>query len=204
MNNKNHICFDLDGVLIDSIDLMKYCWEETNNHFGINKSFTEFSKLIGLPLTSIIDTLKISNGQQIINHYKNLSYNNLDKLNLKNDTLSNIENLSKFYKISIYTSKTLDRVEKIISLYFDSINFNSIITSDDVTKSKPDSEGLFKICNLVDSSIDQSIYIGDTNYDFLAAKNAGMDFVYASWGYGDVKNAKYEIDSIRELYELIT
>jgi HAD superfamily hydrolase (TIGR01549 family) len=183
---------------------MKYCWEETNNHFGINKSFTEFSKLIGLPLTSIIDTLEISNGQQIINHYKNLSYNNLDKLNLKKGTLSNIETLSRFYKISIYTSKTWDRVEKIISLYFDSINFNSIITSDDVTKSKPDSEGLFKICNLVDSSIDQSIYIGDTNYDFLAAKNAGMDFVYASWGYGDVKNAKYEIDSIKELYELIT
>ena len=112
--------------------------------------------------------------------------------------------MSRFYKISIYTSKTWDSVEKIISLYFDSINFNSIITSDDVTKSKPDSEGLFKICNLVDSSIDQSIYIGDTNYDFLAAKNAGMDFVYAPWGYGDVKNAKYEIDSIKELYELIT
>lgn len=202
MKNKNHICFDLDGVLIDSIDLMKYCWEETTNHFGINKSFTEFSKLIGLPLTSIIDILKISNDQQIIDHYKSLSYNNLDKLNIKNDTVSNIKALSKIYKISIYTSKTRDRVEKIISLYFDSIKFNSIITSDDVTKSKPDSEGLLKICNLVDSSIDESVYIGDTNYDFIAADKADMDFVYASWGYGDVENAKYEINSIRDIFQL--
>lgn len=192
----------LTGVLIDSIDLMKYCWEETTNHFGINKSFTEFSKLIGLPLTSIIDILKISNDQQIIDHYKSLSYNNLDKLNIKNDTVSNIKALSKIYKISIYTSKTRDRVEKIISLYFDSIKFNSIITSDDVTKSKPDSEGLLKICNLVDSSIDESVYIGDTNYDFIAADKADMDFVYASWGYGDVENAKYEINSIRDIFQL--
>ena len=86
--------------------------------------------------------------------------------------------------------------------YFDSIKFNSIITSDDVTKSKPDSEGLLKICNLVDSSIDESVYIGDTNYDFIAADKADMDFVYASWGYGDVENAKYEINSIRDIFQL--
>lgn len=203
MNNKNHICFDLDGVLIDSIDLMKYCWENTVKEFNINHKFEDFSALIGLPLTSIISILGLPNGAKFIEHYKKLSYQNLDKIKVAKDTIDNLKKLSRNYKISIYTSKTQERVEKIIDLFFKSIYFDSILTSDDVLHSKPDPEGLFKICKLVNSTNKQSIYVGDTNFDFQTSKNAQMDFIYASWGYGEVENFKYKINHLKELTKII-
>jgi phosphoglycolate phosphatase-like HAD superfamily hydrolase len=29
------------------------------------------------------------------------------------------------------------------------------------------------------------IYIGDTKFDIICAKNAGVKFILAGWGYGD-------------------
>lgn len=203
MNNKNHICFDLDGVLIDSIDLMKYCWENAVKEFNVKHKFEEFSLLIGLPLTSIISILEIPNGDKFIEHYKKLSYQNLDKIKINKDTVDNLKKLSSNYKISIYTSKTKERVEKIIDLFFKSIHFDSILTSDDVLHSKPDPEGLLKICRFVNSTTQESIYVGDTNFDFKASKKAEIDFVYASWGYGEVENFKYKINHIKELTKII-
>ena len=138
MKNKNHICFDLDGVLIDSIDLMKYCWENTAKKFNINCKFEEFSALIGLPLTSITSILEIPDSAKFIENYKNLSYQNLDKIKIDKDTVNNLKKISSNYKISIYTSKTHQRVEKIIDKFFKSLQFDSILTSDDVLHSKPD------------------------------------------------------------------
>lgn len=203
MKNKNHICFDLDGVLIDSIDLMKYCWENTAKKFNINCKFEEFSALIGLPLTSITSILEIPDSAKFIENYKNLSYQNLDKIKIDKDTVNNLKKISSNYRISIYTSKTHERVEKIIDKFFKSLQFDSILTSDDVLHSKPDPEGLLKICKLVNSTIGESIYVGDTNFDFEASKNAKMDFVYASWGYGIVENFNHKIDHIRELTKII-
>ena len=80
MKDKNHICFDLDGVLIDSINLMKFCWEKTAKEFNINYKFDEFSAFIGLPLTSIVSHLGLSNSEKIIEHYKNISFENLEKI----------------------------------------------------------------------------------------------------------------------------
>jgi len=203
MNYKNHICFDLDGVLIDSIDLMKYSWENTTKEFSINHKFEAFSALIGLPLTSIISFLEIPNGDRFIEKYKKLSYEHLEKIKIDKDTIENLEKLSSNYKLSIYTSKTKERVKKIIDLFFKSIHFDSILTSDDVLRPKPNPEGLLKICKLVNSTTEESIYVGDTSYDFKTSKKAKIDFVYASWGYGEVENSKYKIKNISELTKIL-
>lgn len=203
MKNKNHLCFDLDGVLIDSMNLMKYCWENTANRFNITNSFEEFSSLIGLPLTSITSHLELSNSDEIIEHYKKLSYENLEKIKIHKDTISILNSLSKNYKLSIYTSKTHERVEKILDLFFKSVIFDSVLASDDVLHPKPNPDGLIKICELVNSTIEETIYIGDTIYDLEASREAEVDFVYASWGYGEVKNFKYKIVNLRELLRMV-
>jgi len=203
MQNKNHICFDLDGVLIESVDLMKYSWENTVNFFEIDINFEEFYKFIGLSLEDIVKNLELPNGYELIKYYKMISATNLDKIKVKEKTIENLENFSKNYKISIFTSKTQERVDKIIDLYFKSINFDSILTSDKVKNPKPDPEGLIKVCNLVNSYPEQTLYVGDTNYDFLASKKANIDFVYASWGYGEVENSKYKIENIEQLSKFL-
>ena len=51
---------------------------------------------------------------------------------------------------------------------------------------------------------DKCCYVGDTEFDYIAAKNAKIDFIFANYGYGRVKS-KYNlvIDSPKELFKYL-
>ena len=46
------------------------------------------------------------------------------------------------------------------------------------------------------------IYVGDTNGDMEASYYAGIPFVYAAYGFGDVESFDYKIDDISELLNI--
>ena len=56
---KKLIIFDLDGVLIDSINNMKYAWEKSCKQSKLNIDFNKYKKFIGLPFEEILKKLKI-------------------------------------------------------------------------------------------------------------------------------------------------
>ena len=43
------------------------------------------------------------------------------------------------------------------------------------------------------------VYVGDTKGDFEACQKAGVDFVFASYGYGSVENPNYIIKKPADL-----
>ncbi|MNC77179.1 Phosphoglycolate phosphatase [compost metagenome] len=43
------------------------------------------------------------------------------------------------------------------------------------------------------------VYLGDTEGDYAAAQKAGIPFIYARYGFGDVKGYDKAIDSFAEL-----
>ena len=52
------------------------------------------------------------------------------------------------------------------------------------------------------NDIDKAVYVGDTAMDKEAAEKAGVDFVYASYGFGDVKDSKYILAKPKDLIKL--
>lgn len=48
----------------------------------------------------------------------------------------------------------------------------------------------------------ETIYIGDTEGDRRAAEIAGIKFVYAKYGFGEVSRFDYEIKKVNELLSL--
>ncbi|MBR4910302.1 MAG: HAD family hydrolase [Clostridia bacterium] len=54
-----------------------------------------------------------------------------------------------------------------------------------------------------DNNYTQAVYVGDTELDFAAANEGGVTFVFAGYGFGEVKGAKYRIDSICELPQIL-
>ena len=48
-----------------------------------------------------------------------------------------------------------------------------------------------------------SIYVGDTDGDLKASRFAGIPFIYARYGFGEVKEYDYVIDSFDELLKLM-
>jgi phosphoglycolate phosphatase len=46
------------------------------------------------------------------------------------------------------------------------------------------------------------VYVGDTQGDANATKDAGLEFVFASYGFGNVDEYQYKIEKIEDLLEL--
>ncbi len=47
--------------------------------------------------------------------------------------------------------------------------------------------------------IDKSVYVGDTEKDRLCTRKAGLPFIHAAYGFGDVAECDEKIDSFAEL-----
>lgn len=110
------------------------------------------------------------------------------------------------FKLAIVTNKmhelSLLALQKLnLESYFD-----IIIGFDDVSKGKPDKEGILKAIDLLSSKLESSIYIGDNESDLLTANNAGIDCALVNWGPRhlphDIK-AKFRFNSYLELEELL-
>lgn len=75
--------------------------------------------------------------------------------------------------------------------------FSYIVGSNNVQKSKPNPDMINLICDKTNISKTQTILIGDSIKDELAAKNANIDFLFANWGYGEGKDCKKFDTAIR-------
>lgn len=51
-------------------------------------------------------------------------------------------------------------------------------------------------------NLSKAVYVGDTIKDMEAAKEAGVTFIQARYGYGSALNVKYHINSVAELKKL--
>mgnify|MGYP001183593933 CR=1 FL=1 len=82
--------------------------------------------------------------------------------------------------------KTYDYSSKALML---DQTFQYEITGDDVEKPKPSSEGLVKVIKHFQVSNDRAIYIGDSDMDVKAAREAKIDSVAVTW-FNKEKNFK--------------
>ena len=89
--------------------------------------------------------------------------------------------------------------------------FDFVITSSDVRKKKPSPEMLLKAMKLAKSRPEESVFVGDTLVDMLAARNAGMHFLLVTTGtFGPSvvrigsERPKSVIKSIQELEHVLS
>ncbi len=68
--------------------------------------------------------------------------------------------------------------------------FSYIVGSNNVQSSKPNPDMINLICEKSNIEKNETLLIGDSIKDELAAKNANIDFLFANWGYGDSENDK--------------
>ena len=54
-----------------------------------------------------------------------------------------------------------------------------------------------------DYQLEYPVYVGDTQRDQECCEIAGIPFIFVSWGFGDVPDAAYRCDSMKELPSII-
>ena len=80
----------------------------------------------------------------------------------------------KGWTLNLFTAADKKYTQNIVNRFYNGV-FELIITKDDVLNTKPNSEGLVKILfNYKD--LEEIIYIGDSQNDFLAAQSLNIAF----------------------------
>jgi HAD superfamily hydrolase (TIGR01509 family) len=224
--DQNKLCvhaviFDMDGTLIDSIDI----------YFKIVEVALERLKLPQVSRKQILDAAEngdfnwelvlpdevhhkkdeiIGQAWEIINEIATQMFEENLKLIRGADNI--LQSISKSIpRIGLVTSTQRNYLKiKMQPLKRAGVEklFEVIITSDDVPNRKPDPDPLIECAKRLDVDPNKCVYVGDTRTDIKAGKAAGMKTVGVLTGFDDYDMLAKEgpdaiIDSIRNLLEVI-
>ncbi|NWF91045.1 MAG: HAD-IA family hydrolase [Ignavibacteriaceae bacterium] len=209
IKNINHICFDLDGTLVDSHKTIFNSTIKSLNDLNIQNDLDEtiFKDKIGMHFVDIFEdmNIRVTDFEEFIQVYKKNYFSFINDSQLYPNTEKTLEYLSKKgFIISLLTTKAQDQAEKILAHFNISKYFNVIMGRRNGIAHKPSPEPLLMICDEVNVSPEYSLIVGDTELDIICGKNAKVRSCAVTFGYRseDVIRS-YEPDYIvRNLSEL--
>ncbi len=215
--NYKTIIFDFDGTLADTLigilDALNDVSKSLN--LGINFSYEYGKKLIGGGSKRLF--LKAFNYEEL--NDKNIDIYNLfmdkyKKYQLSNFKLyKNVKEMLEFFNknninLIIYSNKPDNILKLCVEKSLGNINFVGVIGNTLKMPPKPDPSYLLNFLNKKNVDVSSCLYVGDSIYDLLLAKNMKIDCVICDYGYGDYEEIKkenptYEIDDFKLLERIV-
>jgi HAD superfamily hydrolase (TIGR01509 family) len=186
------ILFDMDGVLVDSLDSWWLSLNSALEAYNQKKiSRDEFiKKYWGHDLYDNIKKMNLP--LEIARFCNNLYGNHIQKIKIYKETKPTLEKLNN-YKKAIITNTPKDCAIQILKQFNIEKFFEFIMTSDDVTMAKPNPEIVIKACKRLMVEPKDVVLIGDTDSDVKAGRTAGCTVI------GIKVEADYTIKDISEL-----
>lgn len=181
------IIFDFDGTLLDSDKMIVETFRQLYGIFkpNVDPDLDRFLSFSGPPIKESLKKEFPDVDQDFsFEQFQNLSKENYIKyvkpFPYVIDTLEELK--KRNLKIALVTSKGRVATEYALKLTSLDNIFDFIICADEVKKVKPDPEGVLlalKCLNIKNKN--DAIYIGDSRYDYLTAKDAGLKFGYVTF-----------------------
>lgn len=179
--------FDLDGTLIDSIELIvssfRHAWE---HHGGETRHDGTWVSLIGVPLAEAFAQLS-SDPEQVaamVRTYREHDLIEHDRMVRSYPgvptTLSVLASRGK--QLAVVTSKLhADAVRGLRATGLD-VFFSTVIGADDVARGKPHPDSVKRAMAELGVGATESVLIGDSPHDLRAGHAAGVATAAALWG----------------------
>lgn len=181
------ILFDLDGTLLDSIDVILRANREVCDKMGLRYDETQVRNWIGIPLTVQSGLLAKERSEEFIDAYKSVyrQYHS-DSTRLYDGTLEMLDALRSLgVKTALVTSKNIVGTRRVLDSSGLDGRFEAVITADDVESPKPHPEPILKALTALDVAAHESIYVGDSFFDYESAAAANVPMVAVTWGARD-------------------
>lgn len=201
------IIFDLDGTLWDSTSSVIESWNRTLDKYDEVKNrltVEDIKGVMGLVISDIgkifFPYLEEAKRLEIMNECCIDECIHLEKHGaiLYDKLEETLEVLSKKYNLYIVSNCQCGYIES----FFKSHNLNKYF----IDYENAGRTGLTKGENIKliieRNNLVNTIYVGDTEGDLKASRFAGIPFIYARYGFGQVKEYDYVIDSFEELLML--
>lgn len=170
------ILFDMDGVLIDSLDSWWHALNDALKRFK-HQEITRDEFVQTYWGHDLRDNLKRLGLNPEVATFCNITYGgHINFIKIYPDTRNTLQQLSA-YKKAVITNTPTDCAQQIFKKFDISSFFETVITSDDVQKAKPDPEIVFMACDRLGVKPSDVLLVGDTDSDVKAGQAAGCTVV---------------------------
>ena len=209
LNNIKHVCFDLDGTLVDSYMNIYKATVKTLEILKIPGTFSaeDFYARIGHHFLDIFNDLKIPvpDIEHFINIYKAFYFDFIDDSELYPGVVEVLEYLkNNEIHVSLLTTKGQDQADKIIDHFNLRKYFSHVMGRRVGVQIKPLPEPLLMICRDLNVLPIESMITGDTELDIRCGISANVKTCAVTYGYRTKEalvneNPDFIIDKILQL-----
>lgn len=185
MSKIKGIIFDMDGTLVDSIELHYNAWKDSLAKYGFEMTKEYFDEINGMATPAIakytVEKFNLAADPETLAKEKRViaveSLKNGVKLFPKvKETLVTLRRLG--YVLGLATSSKRQHMEYAIGPHMhDTLEFEYIVTEDEIINAKPDPEIFLKCAEGIGIEPKNCIVIEDAANGVKAAKEAGMKCV---------------------------
>jgi phosphoglycolate phosphatase len=205
------IIFDLDGTLVDTSGDITNALNYALKPYGLRDLTVEDTiKMVGEGITRLIEKIleneRIQMRDTVIKRFLDYYSEHLvDFSTLYPHVRETLEKLNDYKKAVIsnkreyLSTRLLDKLDLL--KYFD-----LVVGSDTTSERKPSAIPVIYVFTKLGVNPDESIIVGDSNYDIEAGKKAGLKTVAVTYGYRERQyliDADYIIDSMKDLFTLL-
>lgn len=182
MNYKTYL-FDFDYTLADSSCGIVTCFRAVlTRHQFLHVTDEAIRRTIGKTLENSFSILTgVTDPEQLVTfrreYVQEADIHMNSNTHLFPDTLSTLKALkARGAQIGIISTKYRYRILSFLKEYLPEGFFDIVVGGEDVKAPKPSPEGLFFALKQLGSTLQQTLYIGDSTVDAETAQNAGVDF----------------------------
>lgn len=206
MNKKFAIGFDLDGTLWNSLEAVSYSWKEAVKDIPDAQAPTDemIAGVMGMPpreiAINLFPYLDEKRAMEVFDICTRFEIDHVAKVGgvLFDGLEETLKYLSSKYPLYIVSNCQKGYIEAFLSYHGLAKYFADTENAENTGLSKGKNIRLVMERN----GFEDTVYVGDTAGDQRAAKEAGVPFIFASYGFGKAENPERTIDSIRALKEL--
>lgn len=215
MKKYDTIIFDLDGTLLNTLeDLCESVNYALRSADMPERTFDEIRCFVGNGVQRLME-LAVPEGKENTKFeavFSTFKKHYSAHCNDKTGPYPQIMELlaaaqEKGYKMAIVSNKFHDAVQELKKLYFKDYIAVAMGQKEGIRK-KPAPDMVLEALKELGSSVEQAVYVGDSEVDIATAVNAGMNCIVVAWGFRtreeqERAGGKIFADSPLDILELI-
>jgi len=208
------VLFDLDGTLIDSVDLIVDSYHHVNTVHGLPaRSRDEILAGLGTPLRIVFGNLTEDAGQidAWIATYREFNLTHHDaRVHAYPGTVDLVHRLrSAGLRLGLVTSKNRLGAARGLKLVGLGDTMEVIVGADDVTRPKPHAEPVERALAQLQMPAETCLFVGDSHHDIHSGRSAGVWTAGVTWGpfsreHLEMVAPDYYCDTPAELLEIVS
>jgi pyrophosphatase PpaX len=180
------LLFDLDGTLINTIDLLVSCMEYALNGRDRVPSRDEWIAGLGIPLRTQLRDWGIPEPEieTIVGRYREYQDGRLEAMTACYPGAAETVRWAREegVRTGIVTSKGRGMTQRSLQHVGLWDAFDVIVTADDTTSHKPNPEPVWHALQALEIPVERALFVGDSTHDIRAGNSAGTFTGAARWG----------------------